>query len=189
MQRPTWGTVIGILMIAFGGCSVLNNIQAISLPSTLEAETIRLKKEIDKEASDTLREETSDTLTISNTEPIKKTKKEEKFDIAKKALELSEETKIWIVRFGYIGILISIIYATAGVFLLSPRKISIKLVYAALIVSIAYSATKTIVLTSQGSASGVIALTMGATQLFGILIDVILLSIVFSSDQEAYTGK
>ena len=36
MKRPTWGTVIGILMICFGGCSVLNNIKSISLPAKLE---------------------------------------------------------------------------------------------------------------------------------------------------------
>ena len=36
MKTPTWATVIGILMIVFGGCSVMNDIKSITLPALLE---------------------------------------------------------------------------------------------------------------------------------------------------------
>lgn len=188
MNRPTWGTVIGILMIAFGGCSVLNNFQAIGLPSKLEEKKAEMHKKIKEEtvAGDTLAFESKDSLVIGHSNSEKKSKKAE-IDLAKNALNMPETTKTWIVRFGYIGFFSALIYILGGAFLLIPKSFSIKLAYLALILSIAFSATKTIVLTSPGAASGVIALTMGGMQLFSIIIDIILLSVVFASDKEFYT--
>jgi len=174
-------------MIVFGGCSVLNDLQAINLPAKLEEKMIPLESktaESKENSSDTLTSK-QDTVQLAK----RKAEKREKMEKARQALPIPETTKLWIVRFGYIGFFISIIYTLAGVFLLIPKKFSIKLAYGALVLSIAFSAVKTIVLTSSGSSSGVIALTMGATQLFGIILDIILLSVIFSAEnKEGFTN-
>lgn len=181
MKRPNWATVIGIIMIAFGGCNVLNDLQAIHLPAKLDE-----KRKSFHTTTDSLDAERADTIQFGEASRSKKSEKEIKIDFAKKALDMPEATKTWIVRFGYIGIFIAIVYILGGVFLLIPKNFSIMLAYGALILSIAFSAAKTLVLTSPGSSSGVIALTMGATQLFGILIDIVLLSVIFASEKEFY---
>jgi hypothetical protein len=192
MKRPTWGTVIGVLMMAFGGCSVLNNIQAISLPAKLDEKKAEFHKKMEEKKAnkpDTLITAETDSLTLlGDSSGTKKYKAEKKFDLAKNVLDMPESTKTWIVRFGYMGIIVAILYGLGGVYLLIPKKFSVKLAYGVLILSIAFTAAKTIVLLSPGSASGVIALTMGGTQLFSILIDIVLLSVVFASDKEFYTG-
>jgi hypothetical protein len=186
MKTPTWGTVIGVLMIMFGGCSVLSNVQLINLPDKLEEKKVEIHHNMDEsktEESDSVDVEANDSL-ITESGP---SGKEEKLEEAEKALELSEFSKTWMVRFGYIGIIVALIYMTSGFFLMKPKRFSIQLAYGALILSIAYCATQTVVLTSAGSSAGMIALITGASKIVSIIIDIILLSVVFASDKEAYS--
>jgi len=186
MKTPTWGTVIGVLMIMFGGCSVLNSVQIINLPDKLEEKKVEIHHKMDKstaEVNDSVAVVATDSLI---TESVPSGKKE-KLEKAEKILQLSEFSKTWMVRFGYIGIIVALIYMTSGFFLMKPKRFSIKLAYGALILSIAYCATQTVVLTSAGSSAGTIALITGASKIISIIIDIILLSVVFASDKEAYT--
>jgi hypothetical protein len=172
-------------MIVFGGCSVLNSVKSINLPAKLDERKVHLDKKIEEEKATA-----SDTLIITeatDSSALDESDKEKEFDFAKNALNMPESTKTWIVRFGYMGIVVAILYALGGVFLLVPKSFSIKLVYGVLIFSIGFTAAKTITLLSPGAASGIIALTMGGTQLFSIIIDIVLLSVVFSSDKDFYT--
>lgn len=177
-------------MIIFGGCSVLNNIQSINLPAKLDEKKAELHKKIEEEKENTtdslIVTEAIDSSTLGESGGEKKYKAEKKFDLAKNALDMPESTKTWIVRFGYMGILVAIIYCLGGLFLLVPKNFSIKLAYGVLILSIGFTAAKTITLLSPGAASGVIALTMGGAQLFSVIIDIVLLSIIFSSDKDFY---
>jgi hypothetical protein len=187
MKTPTWGTVIGIMMIIFGGCGALNDIRSISMPEELAKQKELVKKKLDEKHAK------RDSLNITETDSLVTTAEEEKKEVSifghnhkvEEMLDLSEFTKTWIVRFGYIGAFVSLLYALAGVFLLKPKAFSIKLVYAALIISILCSGAQAAVLTSS-SAGGFIAITTGLSQFVGIIIDIILLSVVFASDKEAY---
>jgi len=52
MKTPTWATVIGIIMILFGGCGALNNVQKINSPATLDQMSgafDEISQEIEKE--------------------------------------------------------------------------------------------------------------------------------------------
>lgn len=188
MKTPTWGTVIGIMMIVFGGCGALNDIKAISMPEQLVKQKELIKDKIEEEKAseqDSVSTEDMDSLPATTAED-----KEEILFFGKKQsveemLDLSEFTKTWIVRFGYIGAFVSLLYILGGVFLLVRKTFSIKLVYAALVISILCSGAQAAVLTSSSS-SGIIAITTGLSQIFGIIIDIILLAVVFSSDKEAY---
>ena len=192
MKTPTWGTVIGILMIFFGGCGALNDIRAISMPEQLAEQKELMKKKIEKRKQKKLAEQ--DSVTTTEIDSISTASTEDgnkevdffgKKQSVEEILELSEFTKTWIVRFGYIGAVVSILYVLGGVFLLVRKSFSIKLVYAALVISILCSGAQAAVLTSS-SATGLIAKTTGLSQIFGILIDIVLLAVVFSSDKEAY---
>jgi len=184
MKAPTWGTAIGVIMIIFGGCSVMNDIKSINLPGALEKQKVIINEAMEETAKeDSLLTQQMDSVGTPETDGIDAFKDPKK--IVEDVLTLSEFTKTWIVRFGYIGVVVSLLYLLGGIFLLTPRKISIPIVYAALILSIAFSGVQTVVLTSD-SASGIIAMTSGFSQIFGIIIDIILLSVVFASDKEAY---
>jgi hypothetical protein len=185
MKAPTWGTAIGVIMIIFGGCSVMNDLQSINLPGVLEKQKVIINDTLEENAEeDSLVSEQIDSLGTPEKDGVDAFQDPKK--IAEEVLTLSEFTKTWIVRFGYIGVGVSLLYILGGIFLLTPRKLSIPIAYAALIVSIAFSGIQAVVLTSSGSASGLIALTSGFSQIFGIIIDIILLSIVFASDKDAY---
>jgi len=188
MKTPTWGTVIGIIMIVFGGCSVMNDIKSITLPAMLEKQKVIFKDEMEK--SKTTEQDSVSTKNTDSLSTVTDENDSEDFFIGgeksiEKMLDLSGFTKTWIVRFGYIGLLVSALYIIGGIFLLVRRNFSIKLVYAALVISILCSGAQAAVLTSSSS-SGIIALTTGLSQIFGIIIDIILLAVVFASDKEAY---
>lgn len=193
MKTPTWATVVAILMIIFGGCSVINDIQAISMPSIIEKQKELISKEIEEDEQWEEEEISTDTTAINDADSLSEDRyqlEDDSTQLARKkeameVLNIPEFTKTWIVRFGYIGIVSSLLYILGGVFLLVRKSFSIKLAYTALIVSILCSGAGAAVLTS-GSSSGLIALTTGLTQLFGVLIDIVLLAVIFASDKEAY---
>lgn len=168
----------------------MNDIQSIALPAMLEKQKVLVQEKITKAEADKIQ---NDSITTEEVDSLIKESGEEEHgffggdpkESVEKMLNLSEFTKTWIVRFGYIGVIVSLLYALSGIFLLTPKSFSIKFVYAILILSILLSVTQTIVLTSD-SESGFIAMSKGFSQIFGIIIDIILLSVVFASDKEVY---
>ena len=190
MKTPTWGVVIGVLMIVFGGCSVMGDFQAIYLPEKFEEEMAKAKikmEEEKEEAIDSVALESADSITRA--EAIEDAERfEEKRKDFEEVTNISEFTKTWIIRFGYIGIFVSLLYIAGGVFLLVKQNFSIKLAYAALVVSILCSGMQAAILTS-GESSGPIGLFAGVSQIIGIIIDVILLAVIFASDKEAYSDS
>lgn len=188
MKTPTWGVVIGILMIVFGGCSVMGDFQAIYLPDKLEEEMGKAKTKMEEEreeALDSVALESMDSVTraeaIEDAERVEEKRKE-----LEEMINISDFTKTWIIRFGYIGIFVSLLYMTGGIFLLVKQKFSIMLAYTALIVSILCGGAQAAILTS-GESSGAIALFAGVSQIVSIIIDIVLLAVIFASDKEAYT--
>lgn len=181
MKTPTWATTVAILMIVFGGCSILNDFQAIKLPDAIE----KGKKEMEKELKEEREHATDTTATASTDSTAVQKASEEDRKKAEEILNIPEFSKIWIVRFGYIGLGSTLVYFVGAVFLFVKKRFSIKLAYAALAVSILTSGAQLAVLTSSSS-SGMIALWTGLGQLLGIIIDIILLAVIFASDKEAY---
>lgn len=185
MKTPTWATAIGIMMILFGGCSVMNDIKSITMPAMLEKQRGLVKEKMEEaraNATDSLT--TADSLAVAEAGDDAESFEEEQKKI-EEIMTLPEFTKTWVVRFGYMGLFISAFYILGGVFLLVRRNFSIKLAYTVLVVSILFSGSEAGVLLSSSS-SGVIALTTGLSQFVGIVIDIILLAVIFSSDKEAY---
>jgi hypothetical protein len=204
MKTPTWGVVIGILMVLFGGCSVMSDINAIRLPAILEKQRAILHEKVEErkneekienaaeaeEDDDTLQDSTitEDTSLVQIEIDTDKGDPDETMKKVDDILNLSEFTQTWMVRFGYIGIVISVLYLLAGIFLLIPKKFSIKLAYTALILSITLSGTSAVILTTDSTSTGFIGLVTGFSQIFGVIIDIVLLAIIFASEKEAYTA-
>ena len=180
MKTPTWATAVAILMILFGGCSIMNDFQAINLPAAIEKGKLEMGKKMKEK-----REEAQDTTTTASDSTAVDQKFDEGRKKAEEILNIPEFSKTWIVRFGYVGLASTGIYLLGGIFLLIKRSFSIKLAYAALAISILTSGAQLAVLTSSSS-SGMIALWTGLGQLLGIIIDVILLAVIFASDKDAY---
>jgi hypothetical protein len=193
MKTPSWATTIGIIMIVLGGCSVMNDIKSVRLPEDLEKAMSIIKKK--QRAADAIQEDSVE-IVINDSLFVAEEKEAIEDSISfgnhKESLEdmlkLTDFTRTWIVRFGYVGLFSAGLYILGGIFLLVRRSFSINLAYGVLIVSILSSGAQVAVLTS-GSSSGFLALTTGLSQLLGILIDIILMAVIFSSDKEAYAPQ
>jgi len=184
MKTPTWATAVAICMIVLGGCSILNDIQSIKLPDAIETAKVEAEKKLKDAQVDSSTQVSADSLTTSENKQTEKSIKEKQKQV-EEILSIPEFSKTWIVRFGYIGLAAAALYIAGGIFLMLRKSFSIKLAYAALGISILTSGLQAAVLTSSSS-SGMIALWAGLSQVLGIVIDVILLAVIFSSDKEAY---
>lgn len=184
MKTPTWAIVISICLMLFGSCSVTKNIQAINMPQILE-----MQQKMMETMSDEKSKTSTDSLLAASGFNNKNVPNVGKFKNMNKEIQemlvVSEFTKTWTVRFGYIGILVATLYILSGVFLIVKQPFSIKLVYIALVTSIVFSASRSLVLISDSS-SGLMAKTAGFTNIFGTIIDIILIIVVLAMDKSTY---
>lgn len=194
MKVPTWATVIGVLMILFGGCGVLNNVQKINTPKTLDqssgmiAEITReLEEAVEEQKKETASEDSLDTRNAEDT--INANDRTESFkqirDSMGKMLNFSDYYKKWIVRIGYIGVFVSIFYAIAGVLLVMGRQISIKITYLAIGLSLSALFFQIIVL-AMDDESGMIAGMTNIGAYFMIFVNILVLVVILASDKSYF---
>jgi len=192
MKTPTWAIVIGICLILFGGCSVTKNIQSINMPEMLEMQQNMMENMTSPTTTNSSTTTSSDSLLTESNVDTTYIQSDEMFKIINEGMHgmfaISDFTKTWTVRFGYIGLLVSIIYILSGVFLLIKKKFSINLVYAALIISIVFSGIESLVLASDSTA-GLLTKFAGFGNIFGIIIDIILIVVVVAMDKSAYNDN
>ena len=186
MKTPTWGIVVGILMILFGGCGAMTDLQQINMPNMLDMQNKMWdgmsKKRIE---NDSLAAQNYDSTAVSSDQK----NSFDVEDIAKSMEEvfhISEFTRTWMVRFGYIGLFVVLIYMLAGVFLLIKRNFSIKLAYGAIALSMVFGITQWLVLASDPTTDQLIGVASGTSQLFGLVIDFVLLVAIWAADKTAY---
>lgn len=197
MKTPTWGYVVGVIMILFGGCSTLKSINAINSPKDLEVKQEIVKDIFSKSNHSTSDSTVQDSIQIAELDStssiiISKSGDMDNEELAKKinskiekAFQIPDNTKIWMVRFAYLGIFFSLVYLLGGIFLIVKKAFSIKLAYVALILSILFSIAQFMVY-SNDSPDSLITLSTGFSKFFGVLLDIILLIVVLVSDKDAY---
>ncbi|MFD2892771.1 hypothetical protein ACFS5J_12185 [Flavobacterium chuncheonense] len=171
------------MMIFFGCISLALDFRSIYTPAMFEMhENLRgvMTQEINEFESDSINNIIEDTDELSQKDMMKQlnNKMDDLFYI-------SDFTKTWLVRFGFSGLFVSIIYILGGVFLLIVKSFSIKLVYTSIGLSILFNFIEAIVLSLDSKGSFVL-IWNGISQAFGILIDVILLIVILISSKEAY---
>jgi len=179
MKTPTWAIVVGIFLMLFGGCSVTKSIQSINMPNILE-----MQKQMMEKMSMPSPTASTDSLTNNSTNEHLKA-----FQGMAEGMQnmftVSEFTKTWTVRFGYMGIIVAIAYIFSGIFLMVRRPFSIKLAYGALALSMIFSLIQSMVLASDSS-GGFISKTAGFGNTFGIILDLILLVVIIAMDKSAF---
>lgn len=208
MKTPTWATVIGIIMILFGGCGALNNVQKIQSPSTIdemsgafEEMSSEISQEVNKEMnnvdSDLPEENDSDSI-----EDEQDTSVVSDFSIAKEdsaglavfegmfgkldtMLVFSDYYKTWIVRLGILGLIASIIYVVSGLLMVMGKPIALNVAYGAIAFSL-FSVIFQIIILSLDKESGFVAKTGNFTNYFMVLVNVILIVIVLASDKSYF---
>jgi Na+-translocating ferredoxin:NAD+ oxidoreductase RnfD subunit len=184
VEVPVWGYVIGIIMIFFGGCSTLNNKDSIYTPEVIE----KTETEIDSfyMALDSLERNSiyisdKDTLRTEELDGFKTIMK----DTVSGMVSFSDHYKRWVVIFGYIGIILSLLYIVGGIFLMVIRKFSIMIAYSALIAYITFGIVQMVVL-SLGSNGGLVGISIIFDNLFGVFLDVGILIAVIACDKTVY---
>lgn len=195
MKRPTWVTIVGILMIFFGGCGgITSDLKQIKTEALVELQNEfvdELEGEFGEEYIDssesnilinmggldsTLIE--SDTLSSKNlAEAIKTLSK------------MSPTTVATIIRHGYIGLVISILYVLTGFILLFLRKqYVIKIAIGMLVLSLAFVIYQYLEIQNL-DLSKLFSFGLQANIFFGAVIDIILLILILILDKSYFTEE
>lgn len=192
MKAPTWGIIVGSLMLLLGACGAFNDIQLIQSEKVLAMQesivtkiTHSIEKAEELEAkSDSIddKEDVGENTIVINQDTISGDNIGESIG---KLMQISDYMKKWMVRFGYMGLIVSAVYFLGGLFLIMIKDYSIRLAYGALILSICFGIFQ-MVITSMDDSSGLISWASNIGYYFSIGADIVLLAIVFSSDKSDY---
>lgn len=104
------------------------------------------------------------------------------------AMYVSDYGSSWLKRFGLIGLLPSIIYLLAGIFLLLRKKYSINLAYIALLLSLALNIMEIGVFSQDTSGYMIKISTLSGPIISGVL-DLVLLIVLATCDKTNYLKK
>lgn len=195
MQRPTWVTVVGILMIFFGGCGgVTSDLKQIKTKALIElqdefVDEIQIEfgsKYIDSTEKNILIELGGvDSTTLKSDTLSSKTLAETIKSISK----MSPATIATIIKHGYMGLAVSILYILTGLLLLFVRKkYVIKVVIGMLILSLVFVLYQYLEIKSM-ELSDLFSFGLQANLVFGAIIDVILLILVLILDKSYFTQE
>lgn len=209
MKTPTWATVIGIIMILFGGCGALSNVQKIQSPNTLDemsgafeeiSTQIETEMNTNRQSGDStiLDEESDGHVSIdlgddaANKVEFRLPKDSSdieafegmfgKFD---KMLVFSDYYKTWIVRLGILGLIASVIFVVSGLLLIMGKPVALNVTYGAIAFSL-FSVIFQIVIMALDKESGFMAKTGNFANYFMVLVNVILIVIVLASDKSYF---
>ena len=187
MKLPTWAYIIGILMMLFGGCNISKDLEYVNISKMTDMYS-EVYDEIQESSTDSLNNVASDTTVIDSAKIQNIESRKKMIKTIKNMVVIDDFTKKWTKIFGYLGLLVSIIYILGGLFLMVVKKFSIKLVYFALGLSIIFSILKLVVLSSSSSFN-FITFSFGFSNTFSIIIDIILLIVILVMDKEIYYLK
>jgi len=202
MKVPTWVKVVGILMILKGGCGVFQNVQNINSPKILDMQeeimsgvVEEMEEKIEEQKNEDQEEQAGEAaLDEENDSGESSTESEEKDDtenvekgveMIKSMLNVSDYYKKWIVIFGYVGIVVSLLSLVAGIFFMTPKRFSLPLAYASLVVSLIAAIAQYVVL-SKDDSSGMITMFSGLGMIMVALVNIVLLVVIFANDKSIF---
>jgi len=191
MQRPTWATTIGVLMLLFGGCGITQDLKQINSKALTEFSN-DLADEISKEIGD-------EELGAEETALLKKLTKleqsEESNDQAETAMnadDLAEVIKTIshmppdvvakMKLHGSIGLGMSLLYMLGGLPIILKRKNILKIVTTILCLSLLFVIYQAID-TRDLDVSAIMKIGLDFNLYSGAALDVVLLGILFFADK------
>jgi hypothetical protein len=180
MKTPIWVYIVGITMIVFASCGVVKNLQSVKLSENVEAKLIEandlmIDHDLDNQEMDSLFEDSNlPERMIYGAVGLT-------FLVIERMISVSKYEQTWIVRFGYLGLFITMVYLLAGVFLLMMKSFSIKLAYEALICNLVFASIKTIVLFKGWSGSLYVVMLI-LNDLFDVFVSLVLIIVIMASN-------
>ncbi len=168
MNRPTWVTVVGVLLIIFGILGMVGNIQAIFVPQFMG-----LHESFFEMARERAEERNPDAAEV--------------FDELEKMSDVPEWFPTWISFYGFIGVLFMMLYFFSGIAMLNLKRNAIKLAYLALGLSIMFALGQILVALMFLSSFVVIGLVFGGV--ISLIIDLIILSVIMTHDQSIFSNQ
>lgn len=177
MKTPAWAKWVSIIMMVVGAFALYSDIESIS-PKNYDPEYVWENM--------TENEGIQDEYEKIEDEAERDSLNQSQFEDFKTMMTLSDYLVSWMVRFGYIGIAVNLLYILSGLNLFRRKKSAPKLVIAILIISMIHALSQTVVY-KMDEATNFMSSAIAFTPLIGLLIDAILLVIVLNSDKEMYT--
>jgi len=199
MQKPTWAVAVGIIGIVMGCFGLLGSGQTMMMPTIFE-----MQKQIFSEMRDADWEKIEHAGNRADTEKGVEQQGEgsgetaaaksatgkcrsrppvEMFGFMEKFWNFPPWFKTWSLAAGITGIFVSGFYIFASILLLLVRKNGIRLFYWAAGISIALSLAKGI---AGVMANPLIGVSMMVWSIVGIVISVVLIIVVATSDKQAF---
>ena len=200
MKLPTWAIVVGVIMILFGGCGTLGNVQKIYMPQQLEMQKEMLEGfgDIYETHPDSETETDSveikdsthiqDSIYLEDAEEIEEdsTFYSEEFptEVFNTFFTIGEKGEKLLVTTGYIGMVLCLFYILAGIFMLLHRKESIRFAIIMLSVAIVFLFIQAILFSSLDD-SYILKISSG-TSFIGIIAHLALLTVILIKRKEYF---
>lgn len=202
MKRPTWAIVIGIFMLLFGGCGALSKIGDIKTPEMVDLMNESFE-EIEANAKEDMDEETLEVRDSMRKKNVNELSEDEKkmmelfsdsiqvdsmqnvdFESTmKSAFNISEYRQTWMVRFGYIGLAVAILFLIGGIMLLASRKYTIPVVLSVFAISMAFGIFQLVIYAADTETGKMIGKLGSIGIYFSIALDIIFLIMVMVFDK------
>jgi len=167
MMRPTWVTVVGVLVIIFGCFGLFGSGKMIILPQILAFE-----QKILHSVEDEMRRDSD--------------APEELVDAIMEMVDIPGWFKVWSIIIGAVGLLLNGLYVFGGIALLTVKRYAPRLVIAVLILSMILALAEAV---AAGFASSLLGVIMMVGALFSIVIDFVLLLVIVFNDKSVFKAQ
>ena len=208
MKRPGWAIAVGIIMLLFGGCGAFNRTTEIMMPdinAMMEESISDAKNDIDSEL-DPEKAARRDSVKASNAKKIgdlsEKDRKildmisdtilvddDNNIDMEATILQtsfISDYRKTWMVRFGYIGLFIAILFIVGGIMLLGFKKNTIPIVIAAIALSMVVNIFQIFIYNADNESGSLIGTFSNIGFYVSLAFDILLLILVLVLDKSFF---
>lgn len=165
MNKPTWVKVIGILGIIFGCFGIWGSLNIMVMPYM-----VHFQQDIIGAAMDQARNDPEFPERLG--------------EIMESLFEMPDWFNVWALFFGIAGLLVTGYYLLASIWLLQVKPSADKLMISALLISIILAIIQAI---TAALAGGFIAIMFIIGGVFSIIIDLVLLIVVLTSDRSIFS--
>ena len=133
-EKPTWAVVIAIAMLGFGALGLMRGAQLMATPALIEFQRTMISGIAQDLSKHT--DQPSITVEPGEGEAARTFDVSDLFSLLEQHLELPDWYLKWVVWIGVATLVVSMLYALAGVLLLMARPLAVRMLYVALGVSI-----------------------------------------------------
>ena len=183
MKRPGWATTVGVMMILFGGCGASQDFKQIFTEELMEFQNDMIV-EIETN-TDEIEMDSTELAVLEKLSGMEQDSLESPLTAAdhmKNLTHIPESDLAKLKLHGYIGMVVSILYALAGLLFIIRKKHVLTFAYSMLVISLLFTAYQYIDISKFGVAK-ILKIGLEFSILFGGLLDIILLIILAFVDK------